>query len=246
MVPGRSASVAHGKRRRAARPRRGWIVVIVRRTVSDERRPRSLAAARLTAAAHAALAPTAQGARSAPGGPGVSVVSDPGRDVSRCVTGRVRHAGAREAARRHCDGSRGDSDDAPRAEQRATLLSLDRALLDELLGGEGADASTLAMLESILARRRGTAPGTRARTADELAALIDRAGDLSVDEVQARIASPDEGLRGDPFAELLERGRAIALDVPTVSGAARRVILTETYARYAAAFPASVIPSASV
>jgi ATP-dependent Lhr-like helicase len=131
------------------------------------------------------------------------------------------------------------ADDAPRAERRAALLSLDRALLDELLGGEGADASTIAMLESILARRRGTAPGTRARTADELAALIDRAGDLSVDEVRGRVASPDEGPRGDPFAELLDRGRAIAIDVPTVSGAERRVILTETYARYAAVIPSN-------
>jgi ATP-dependent Lhr-like helicase len=135
------------------------------------------------------------------------------------------------------------ADDAPRAEQRAALLSLDRALLDELLGGEGADASTLAVLESMLARRRGTAPGTRARTADELAALIDRAGDLSTGEVAERVASLDEGRRGDPFMELLERRRAIAIDVPTGTGApARRVILTENYARYAAAFPSSVIP----
>ena len=44
------------------------------------------------------------------------------------------------------------ADDAPRAEQRAALLSLDRALLDELMGTEGADESTLAMLEAILAR----------------------------------------------------------------------------------------------
>ena len=70
-------------------------------------------------------------------------------------------------------------DDAPRAEQRAALLSLDRALLDEVLGTEGADAETLAMLDEILARRRGTVAGFRARTADELAVLIDRAGDLT-------------------------------------------------------------------
>jgi ATP-dependent Lhr-like helicase len=133
------------------------------------------------------------------------------------------------------------ADDAPRAEQRAALLSLDRALLDELMGGEGADESTLAVLDSMLARRRGTAPGTRARTADELAALIDRAGDLSLEDIQARVASLDEGRRGDPLAELLDRGRAIAIDVPTASGPARRLILTETYARYAA-----VIPSPSV
>ena len=129
------------------------------------------------------------------------------------------------------------ADDAPRAEQRAALLSLDRALLDELMGAEGADDSTLAMLESMLARRRGTAPGARARTADELAALIDRAGDVTPDEARARVASADEGLRGDPLYELLERGRAVGIDVPTGDGARqRRIVLTETFARYAAAF----------
>jgi ATP-dependent Lhr-like helicase len=128
------------------------------------------------------------------------------------------------------------ADDAPRAEQRAALLSLDRALLDELMGAEGADESTLAMLEAILARRRGTAPGSRARTADELAALIDRAGDLAVDEVRARIADADEGRRGDPLYELLERGRAIGIDVPTTNGSAQRIVLVETFARYVAAF----------
>ncbi len=131
------------------------------------------------------------------------------------------------------------ADDAPRAEQRATLLSLDRALLDELMGGEGADESTLDMLESMLARRRGTAPGTRARTADELAALLDRAGDIAVNELSARVASDDEGRRGDPIAELLDRHRAVAIDVPSVNGVVhRRVILTESYARYVAAFGA--------
>ncbi|HMA23603.1 MAG TPA: helicase-related protein [Gemmatimonadaceae bacterium] len=134
------------------------------------------------------------------------------------------------------------ADDAPRAEQRAALLSLDRALLDELMGGEGADESTMAVLESMLARRRGTAPGSRARTADELAALIDRAGDLSLDAVRERVATIDEGRRGDPLFELLDRGRAIAIDVPTGAGAPERcVILTENYARYAAAFGADVV-----
>src|SRR5689334_17688503 len=133
------------------------------------------------------------------------------------------------------------ADDAPRAEQRAALLSLDRALLDELMGGEGADESTLEMLDSILARRRGTAPGSRARTADELALLLDRAGDLSMDELRERVASTDEGRRGDPLLELLDRGRAIALDIPTGTGgvSARRVVLTENFGRYATAFGAA-------
>jgi ATP-dependent helicase Lhr and Lhr-like helicase len=129
------------------------------------------------------------------------------------------------------------ADDAPRAEQRAALLSLDRALLDELMGGQGADDSTLAMLETVLARRRGTASGARARSADELAALIDRAGDLTLEQTRERIASVEEGRRGDPLHELLERERAIGIDVPVANGeVARRVILSETYSRYLAAF----------
>jgi ATP-dependent Lhr-like helicase len=129
------------------------------------------------------------------------------------------------------------ADDAPRAEQRAALLSLDRALLDEVMGTEGADESTIAVLETMLMRRRGTAPGSRARSADELAALIDRAGDVSIDEARERVASIEEDRRGEPLEELLERGRAIEIDIPTGAGAVRRaIILTETYARYVAAF----------
>ncbi|MDB4878163.1 MAG: associated domain protein [Gemmatimonadetes bacterium] len=134
------------------------------------------------------------------------------------------------------------ADDAPRAEQRAALLSLDRALLDELMGGEGADDTTLAMLESMLARRRGTAPKSRARTADELAILIDRAADLSLEEIHERVASAEEGRRGDPLFELLGRGRAIGIDVPAATAQThRRIILTETYARYVAAFGADAV-----
>jgi ATP-dependent Lhr-like helicase len=128
------------------------------------------------------------------------------------------------------------ADDTPHAEQRAALLSLDRALLDELLGTEGADAETLVVLEAMLARRRGVAPGSRARTADELAILLDRAGDLSHDELRDRIAQEAEGRRGDPLGELLDRGRVVEIDVPTGSGPESRYVLAETSTRYAAAF----------
>src|SRR6185437_14752072 len=133
------------------------------------------------------------------------------------------------------------ADDAPRAEQRAALLSLDRALLDELLGAEGADEGTLAMLDTMLARRRGTASGTRARTADELALLLDRAADLAMDELRERVASVDEGRRGEPLAELLECGRAIGLEIPSGNATERRVVLTESFARYSAAFGDSAV-----
>ena len=64
------------------------------------------------------------------------------------------------------------ADDAPRAEQRAALLSLDRALLDELMGGEGADDSTLddARVDALPPTRNGAwharAHGRRACGAD--------------------------------------------------------------------------------
>src|SRR6185312_9433861 len=71
----------------------------------------------------------------------------------------------------------------------------------------------------------------------ELAALIDRAGDVTLDEARARVAEIQEGRRGDPLHELLERRRAIGIDVPTGGGAReRRIVLAENLARYIAAF----------
>ncbi len=129
------------------------------------------------------------------------------------------------------------ADDAPRAEQRAALLSLDRSMLDELMGGAGADDATMSMLDAMLARRRGTAPGARARSADELALLLDRASDLTLSELQARVAPESEGRRGDPVRELFDRGRAIEVDIPIGGGGSeRRVVLAENAARISAAF----------
>jgi ATP-dependent Lhr-like helicase len=129
--------------------------------------------------------------------------------------------------------------DAPRAEERAALLSLDRALLDELMGGEGADDTTLAVLEELLARRRGTAPSRQARDVDELALLVDRAGDLTREELEARVAPPAEWRRGDdPIEALLAGGRLVAAELPTSSGPERRFFLVDSYGRYAAAFGA--------
>jgi ATP-dependent Lhr-like helicase len=127
-------------------------------------------------------------------------------------------------------------DDTPRAEQRAALLSLDRSLLDEVMGGEGSDDITLEAIEQTLAERRGTVAGRRARTDDELAHLLDRAGDLSGEEVRARIATNEEGVRGDPFAELLGSRRVIAIQLGPNEAKEWRFILTETYSRYVSAF----------
>src|SRR5205085_4733299 len=75
------------------------------------------------------------------------------------------------------------ADDTPRAERQAALLSLDTAMLEDLLGTPGdLDEDLSAALRDVLARRRGTDPNRRARSADELALLLDRAGDLTLDE----------------------------------------------------------------
>ena len=127
-------------------------------------------------------------------------------------------------------------DDTPRAEQRAALLSIDRSLLDEVMGGEGSDDITREAIEQTLAERRGTVPGRRARTDDELAHLLDRAGDLTEQELRARIATEEEGARGDPLVKLLESGRVIAIQLGPEESREWRFILTETYSRYISAF----------
>ena len=137
-------------------------------------------------------------------------------------------------------------DDTPRAEQRAAMLSLDRALLQGISGENVPEDATLAAVEEVLAARRGTATGRRARTADELAILIDRAGDLTREEAEQRIATAEEGVRGAPLGELLAAGRVIGVPIPTSGHTASggvasgdvewRLILTETYPRYLAAF----------
>ena len=128
-------------------------------------------------------------------------------------------------------------DDTPRAERQAALLSIDRGLLDEVMGTEGADEGTLEAIEQLLAERRGTAEGRRARTADELAVLLDRAGDLTAHELRERVAAEDERLSADdPLAALLDARRAVAIPFAGVAHALEwRIVLTESLGRYAAA-----------
>ena len=125
-------------------------------------------------------------------------------------------------------------DDTPRAEQRAAALSLDRGLLDEVMGGEGLglDDDTKRELERLVSERRGTAAGRQARSADELALLLDRAGDLTMAELRARVAPEHTAADEDLADSLLASGRSIGLDI----AGEVRVILTEMYPLYAAAF----------
>jgi ATP-dependent Lhr-like helicase len=127
------------------------------------------------------------------------------------------------------------ADDTPRAERAAALLTIDRQLLDDVMGTAVSDVETRQALESVVAERRGTTARRQARSADELAQHLERAGDLSADELRARIA-PIEMRQSsdDPFEQLIAAARAIEMSeagwTPTP-----RYVLAEDRALYGAA-----------
>ncbi len=134
------------------------------------------------------------------------------------------------------------ADDSPRAERTAALLSVDRALLgdvlaDGLLGGEADDDARRA-IEEVVADRGGTSERRRARSADELAHLLDRAGDLTIDELRERTSAAHAWVASrNPIDELLASGRVIVIPFPPAKPALQwRAILVETFPRYASAF----------
>jgi len=116
--------------------------------------------------------------------------------------------------------------DAPLAERRAQALSVDHAQLRELLGDaelrELLDASVLAALEDQL---QALDADHRARSADGLHDLLLRIGDLSREEIAARLATP--ALSG-ALDELISARRAIPLVIASTS----RVIAVEDAGRY--------------
>ena len=128
------------------------------------------------------------------------------------------------------------ADDTPRAERAASRLSVDRTMLDELMATPGGiDETTADALAAVVAERRGTAPRRQARDVDELAHLLDRAGDLSRDELRERIAPPDVRRSTEDLLDaLLASGRALEC---TVEGpeASVRIIPADYRSRYVAA-----------
>ena len=107
--------------------------------------------------------------------------------------------------------------DAPLAERRAAALALDRDLLADLLGAEELrellDAEVLATLELELQR---LADGRRARSADELADVLSRVGDLTALEVMHRCQpSPLSSAAEQAPDEAAQAGEPAALDAPS-------------------------------
>jgi ATP-dependent Lhr-like helicase len=102
--------------------------------------------------------------------------------------------------------------DAPLAERRAGALALDRELLRELLGQEELrdliDPAALADLELAL---QALVPERAARTVDSLHDLLRRLGDLTTEEVAARIVEPPAA--GEWLAALQGSRRAVAIRI---------------------------------
>ncbi|MET9326335.1 ATP-dependent helicase [Tsukamurella sp. NPDC003166] len=96
--------------------------------------------------------------------------------------------------------------DAPLAERRAAVLSLDPAVLSQLLGRvELTELLDADVLQEIAAQLQRTAPGYRARTVEQIADLIRELGPLT----RAEIAERSDGAPG-AVDELLSAGRVFA------------------------------------
>ncbi|HET9594229.1 MAG TPA: DEAD/DEAH box helicase, partial [Anaeromyxobacteraceae bacterium] len=116
--------------------------------------------------------------------------------------------------------------DAPLAERRAQALAIDQAQLRELLGEaelrEVLDPDALAALEGQL---QHLDPALRARSADGVADLLLRLGDLSRAEIAARSATPAVAASAEA---LLADGRAVAIGI----AGEERLVAVEDAARY--------------
>ncbi len=132
--------------------------------------------------------------------------------------------------------------DTPNAERRAAALSLDRDLLRELLGQEELrDLIDPGALERVEADLQCRSELTRAANRDSLLDVLRRVGDLSLDEVSARVL---EGL--DPTAMLSDlRGERRAARV-RINGQERWIDAADAglYRDALGAAPAGGLPAA--
>ena len=125
--------------------------------------------------------------------------------------------------------------DTPAAERRAQALTLDRALLRELLGAdELRDLLDPVVLDEVEAELQGLSPERQARDAEGLQDLLRRIGDLTDEEAAARCTEDPT-----PWLEALgARRRAVRLRI----AAERRWVAVEDVARYRDALGAAPPP----
>ena len=234
----------------------------VRRQVPRGGRPRAAAAPALPRPARAAVADAQEGRRSAGGGRAPAVVPHPAGGLPGMPARRVRPAGAGRGAARDRAAARSRSrrsprprrrpspsgllfgyvanyiydGDAPLAERRAQALTVDEALLRELLGEaelrELLDPDCVSAVEEELQQ---LPERLRARSADGVHDLLLRLGDLDRREIERRALGPAVAATID---ELVIARRAVELSV----GGQRRFVAAEHASRYRDALGAALPP----
>src|SRR5262249_50584475 len=123
--------------------------------------------------------------------------------------------------------------DAPLAERKAQALTLDRNLLRELLGQEELrDLLEPQAIADVEADLQGLSPERRARHADAVHDLLGRVGDLTNDELAARVDGDARAM----IATLVDSGRALSVRVAKQS----RWIAVEDAAKYRDALGAAL------
>jgi ATP-dependent Lhr-like helicase len=121
--------------------------------------------------------------------------------------------------------------DAPLAERKAQALTLDRALLGELLGqAELRELIDPRVLESLEFDLQHLSPERQARDADDVHDLLRRLGDLTVGEVAERLQA--QGDRESMAAEWLDGLRNQRRAVPVKLAGETRWIATEDAGLY--------------
>jgi len=132
--------------------------------------------------------------------------------------------------------------DAPLAEKKAQALSLDRRLLEDLLGSEELeDLLDPDVIDQVEAELQGLSPSRRARSVEEVADLLRRVGDLSRSELASRCEPPS--LADRAWSELCAAKRAVELRVAGET----RLVAVEDAATYrdglGVALPLGLAPS---
>jgi ATP-dependent Lhr-like helicase len=126
--------------------------------------------------------------------------------------------------------------DTPRAERQMQMLAVNRDLLQDLLRDVALDELLRPeAIDAVRGQLQHTAPTTWARTVEELAVLLQQAGDLSSSEIAQRATV-------DPaswIARLAGENRIVQITIPTTHGPEGRWVAAEYRAEYAAAFGTS-------
>jgi ATP-dependent Lhr-like helicase len=123
--------------------------------------------------------------------------------------------------------------DAPKAEQQLQTLAVNRDLLQDLLKDVALDELLRPeAIDAVRGQLQHTAPTSWARTAEELAVLLQQMGDLSSSEIGLRAAVDP----ADWIARLAGHRRIVPLSLPTTDGPEQRWVAAEYETEYKAAF----------